>query len=170
MPIPVYVCHCLYVSIYMNSCMTKMLAGHYCAEQGVEMTSYLIKLAEDRLINDFAFVGLTERWDESICLFHQMLGGIAREVEFENVRQAPATKTNTTNMLMMMNGSVIKTATPFTSSTTTATTTTPMSSSSCHQPLQVTMGYYDVRVLEGLNDTIDEHIYEVNICVFILPI
>jgi len=147
--------------------MTKMLAGHYCAEQGVEMTSSLIKLAEDRLINDFAFVGLTEQWDESICLFHQMLGGVAREVEFENVRQSPATKATA---MLMMNGSAIKTAAPFTSSsssssssssTSTTTSTIISASSSCHQPLLVTMGEYDVRVLEGLNDTIDEHIYEV---------
>ena len=25
---------------------------------------------------DMAFVGLTERWDESVCLFHRMLPGI----------------------------------------------------------------------------------------------
>ena len=25
---------------------------------------------------DMAFVGLTERWDESVCLFHRMLPGV----------------------------------------------------------------------------------------------
>lgn len=52
--------------------MTKMLTGYRCAEQGVEITPKLIKLAEERLHNDFAFIGLTEEWDVSICLFHQV--------------------------------------------------------------------------------------------------
>jgi hypothetical protein len=52
--------------------MTKMIVGYRCAEQGVELTPQLIKKAEDRLKNDFAFIGLTEEWDVSICLFHQV--------------------------------------------------------------------------------------------------
>jgi hypothetical protein len=52
--------------------MTKMIVGYRCAEQGVELTPQLTKKAEDRLKNDFAFIGLTEEWDVSICLFHQV--------------------------------------------------------------------------------------------------
>merc|ERR1711920_593411 len=34
-----------------------------------------------RLEDDFAFVGLTEEWNLSICLFHAMFGGVAAKVE-----------------------------------------------------------------------------------------
>ena len=34
------------------------------------------------VVRRLAFVGLQERWAESICLFHAMLGGAPRKVEF----------------------------------------------------------------------------------------
>ena len=36
--------------------------------------------------NDFAFVGLTEEWDLSVCLFHRMFGGECHVREFLDVR------------------------------------------------------------------------------------
>ena len=35
----------------------------------------------------FAFVGLTEYYDASVCLFHEMFGGRVRPNEFKNVRE-----------------------------------------------------------------------------------
>jgi hypothetical protein len=43
----------------------------------------------------FAFIGLTEHWAASICLFHAKLGGPCRAVEFENSRP---TNPHTTKM------------------------------------------------------------------------
>lgn len=49
--------------------------------------------AMHRLITGFAFVGLTELYDLSVCLFHAMFGGRCLPVEFTNTRptkrQAP---------------------------------------------------------------------------------
>jgi hypothetical protein len=46
--------------------------------------------AVDRLHSDFAFVGLTEHWSLSICLFHVMFGGTCRQAELENSRASDA--------------------------------------------------------------------------------
>lgn len=42
--------------------------------------------AVQRLREGFAFVGLTEEWDLSICLFHAMFGGPCHSSEFHNAR------------------------------------------------------------------------------------
>lgn len=89
------------MAIYFNTegvqgCMTKMIVGHRCAEQEVDLTPQLIEKAKDRLRHDFAFIGLTEEWDVSICLFHQMLGGNARELEFVNYRAGRASRSGST--------------------------------------------------------------------------
>jgi len=39
------------------------------------------------LKEDFAFVGITEHWDLSVCLFHAMYGGYCGSDEFEPVRK-----------------------------------------------------------------------------------
>ena len=49
--------------------------------------------AARRVREGFAFVGLTEQWDLSICLFHKMFGGPCRAFEFENTRPSYAGKT-----------------------------------------------------------------------------
>lgn len=45
-----------------------------------------IALALERLSRGFMFVGLTEEFDLSVCLFHAMFGGECLPVEFENMR------------------------------------------------------------------------------------
>ena len=42
--------------------------------------------AARRVHDGFAFVGITEEWDLSICLFHKMFGGACDAVEFEDTR------------------------------------------------------------------------------------
>jgi hypothetical protein len=42
-----------------------------------------------RRMKDMRFVGLTEQFDFSICLFHAMYGGICRDHEFVNTRPNP---------------------------------------------------------------------------------
>ena len=40
-------------------------------------------------VRDLAFVGIVERWTESICLFHMQFGGKCLDVEFEHLRSQP---------------------------------------------------------------------------------
>jgi len=42
--------------------------------------------AAKRVRDGFAFVGLTEQWDLSICLFHAMFGGPCLALDFKNTR------------------------------------------------------------------------------------
>ena len=65
------------------SCQTKMVLGRRCAED-VEINDTDMIIAKRR-ISQYKFVGLTEEWNRSICLFHKMLGGIPREVEYLNL-------------------------------------------------------------------------------------
>jgi len=76
--------------------MTAMLAGQ---EYGLNrLTSRVsaapkispnVMLALQRL-SEFAFVGITEAWDLSICLFHAMFGAKCLPVEFHNTRNGTA--------------------------------------------------------------------------------
>ena len=56
------------------------------------MTSEDAKEASRRVREGFAFVGLTEEWDLSICLFHKMFGGQCHAEEFEDVRPTSSGK------------------------------------------------------------------------------
>eukprot|EP00438_Fugacium_kawagutii_P032691 Skav221352 [mRNA] locus=scaffold1845:222188:222670:+ [translate_table: standard] len=45
-----------------------------------------VPLALKRLQEGFAFVGLTEEWELSVCLFHAKFGGPCQAIEFVNTR------------------------------------------------------------------------------------
>eukprot|EP00622_Pseudochattonella_farcimen_P005838 FR741524.1.p1 GENE.FR741524.1~~FR741524.1.p1 ORF type:complete len:156 (+),score=15.50 FR741524.1:1-468(+) len=63
-----------------------MVLGFYCNEV-MKISRSQIKEAKRRVQEDFAFVGLVEYYNHSICLFHQMLGGHVSWVpEFLNDR------------------------------------------------------------------------------------
>ncbi len=38
-------------------------------------------------VSKLAFVGITEEWDESVCLFHRMFGGHIHPMEFKNFHE-----------------------------------------------------------------------------------
>ena len=75
-------------------CATRMLLGAKCAHihQKSEETARATTEAArggglpvakaTAVVRRLAFVGLQERWAESICLFHATLGGAPRKVEF----------------------------------------------------------------------------------------
>ena len=71
-----------------NVRVARTLTGHgTCLHSGPEAKP-LLDAALARL-RDFAFVGIVERWAESICLFHMQFGGKCLDVEFEHLRSQP---------------------------------------------------------------------------------
>eukprot|EP00439_Symbiodinium_sp_Y106_P013305 s3125_g1.t3 len=49
--------------------------------------------AARRVREGFAFVGITEMWDLSMCLFHKMFGGACQPSDFEDIRPSSPGKT-----------------------------------------------------------------------------
>lgn len=70
----------------VRGCASKMLVGRACNDPGA-LTDQERDLAVERLRSGFAFVGLVEYWDASICLFHRLFGGRPLDLEFTAVRQ-----------------------------------------------------------------------------------
>ena len=68
------------------SCQTKMVLGYKCASDEITLDSEDLRRAMDIVENDFLFVGITEDFDRSVCLFHAMLGGVVNPNEFKNSR------------------------------------------------------------------------------------
>ena len=70
--------------------MTRMLTGERCAESNYSRGTKpfdggMARVTEaKRAVADLAFVGLTERWNETVCLFHRMFGGSINPAEFMN--------------------------------------------------------------------------------------
>lgn len=58
----------------IRGCMTKMVLGYNCANR-VKLTTQDLEQAKRIVRSQFAFVGLTEQWEESVRLFHGMHGG-----------------------------------------------------------------------------------------------
>lgn len=76
---------------YAEGCATRMMTGRLCmsgSDQHVP-TEDDVESAIKKL-DDFVFVGLTEEWEMSICLFHRMFGGECQEREFVNLRAGPS--------------------------------------------------------------------------------
>lgn len=69
----------------MSGCQTKMTLGVPCAAPFELNASHLAE-AVRRVGHDFRYVGLTDRWDASVCLFHASLGGSPVPAQFLNTR------------------------------------------------------------------------------------
>lgn len=71
-------------------CTARMLTGADCADPSPVRSNATFdggkSVLESALLalEKLEFVGLTERWDESICLFHRMFGGRIHPGEFKN--------------------------------------------------------------------------------------
>jgi len=70
---------------FAAGCTVKMINGQQCLAD-VDVTGDMVSTAMERLDEGFAFVGLTEEWALSVCLFHAMFGGECHHREFLNVR------------------------------------------------------------------------------------
>jgi hypothetical protein len=68
----------------VENCSVNMLSGNSCEFHG----SANVDLAVSRVEN-MGFVGLTDEWDLSICLFHAKFGGPLLASELENSRPGP---------------------------------------------------------------------------------
>merc|ERR1719456_1356898 len=75
-----------------EGCTAKMIVGMSCAEYShgsaplegqPQLNESIVEKAIWRLDNGFAFIGLTEEWPLSVCLFHAMFGGKCHSREFE---------------------------------------------------------------------------------------
>eukprot|EP00440_Ansanella_granifera_P011921 gb/GFBE01012958.1/.p1 GENE.gb/GFBE01012958.1/~~gb/GFBE01012958.1/.p1 ORF type:complete len:425 (+),score=64.11 gb/GFBE01012958.1/:1-1275(+) len=69
-------------------CMTRMLTGGTCADslQQTDLADRADQAVE--ALQHLAFVGLTEEWDESVCLFHVMFGGSMNSAELKDVHMS----------------------------------------------------------------------------------
>ena len=69
----------------LRGCQTKMVLGVPCAAP-FALNASLLAEATRRVRDDFLFVGLTERFEASVCLFHARLGGSPVPAQFLNTR------------------------------------------------------------------------------------
>jgi len=81
-------------------CTTRMLTGKRCADDPASypegMPSHIERVPDAiEALNKMKFVGITEEWDESVCLFHLMFGGVLYSDEFHDVHQGPRDRSNT---------------------------------------------------------------------------
>ncbi|EGD79716.1 hypothetical protein PTSG_13088 [Salpingoeca rosetta] len=83
-----------YVQMY-RGCQMKMILGEHCELKPGRGKRYWRPSSHDEakraasLLQDeavFAFVGLTDHWKASVCLFHAMFGGNITKHEMDNVR------------------------------------------------------------------------------------
>ena len=73
-------------------CMARTLAGRgTCSEKG--RANEKTRDAAIARLRDLAFVGIVERWAESICLLHLQFGAPCLAVEFEHLRSQPHNRT-----------------------------------------------------------------------------
>lgn len=77
----------------LQGCATKMLVRPFRLDKQVckgpgspPPTEQESALALKRLQEGFAFVGITDQWDLSVCLFHAKFGGECQPAEFGEVR------------------------------------------------------------------------------------
>ena len=65
-------------------CQVKMMVGRVCADHR-PATDKLLDEAKKRLAKNLAFVGLTDSFNASVCLFHHMHGGTPKPFMFQTV-------------------------------------------------------------------------------------
>jgi len=65
-------------------CQVKMLTGRECMDPA-PVTNQDVEKAVNNLAL-FRFVGLTDQWELSVCLFHKVFGGDCHTREFQNIR------------------------------------------------------------------------------------
>eukprot|EP00316_Scyphosphaera_apsteinii_P001709 CAMPEP_0119304130 /NCGR_PEP_ID=MMETSP1333-20130426/5428_1 /TAXON_ID=418940 /ORGANISM="Scyphosphaera apsteinii, Strain RCC1455" /LENGTH=293 /DNA_ID=CAMNT_0007306957 /DNA_START=379 /DNA_END=1260 /DNA_ORIENTATION=- len=143
------------------SCMTKMLAGLDCGgklDSDADSKRALLKRALHTLRSPaFAFVGLVEEWDASICLFHRMMGGGSRPIaaEFRSLGHS----SNSQSMTKAQKESRHGRSHPLGKCRLTN------SAGVCFDRM-ARRGQYNISVLGDFVDTLDEKIYHEAVLIF----
>jgi len=70
---------------HIQNCQLKMILGCKCPAQ-LKETDLDVGVALHRISSPFFFFGITDRWSESICLFHNWFGGSMQPYEMVNNR------------------------------------------------------------------------------------
>ena len=70
----------------LANCQIKMVLGHSC-HKFVDPSRLSVSKALERVDSPYFFFGLTDRWDESLCLFHNTFGGKTESYERVNNRK-----------------------------------------------------------------------------------
>jgi hypothetical protein len=70
----------------VQSCTINMLNHRFCGQNADDGTNADRDNAVD-VVNKMGFVGLTEHWELSICLWHAMFGGECLDAEFVNLHR-----------------------------------------------------------------------------------
>lgn len=78
-----FTCYATYPGI--AGCMARMLTGGQCASRAHPTVDGERLEEAVRNLRDLAFVGLTERWGETVCQFHRAFGGMPQQAQFGNV-------------------------------------------------------------------------------------
>eukprot|EP00933_Yihiella_yeosuensis_P039487 TRINITY_DN33532_c0_g1_i1.p1 TRINITY_DN33532_c0_g1~~TRINITY_DN33532_c0_g1_i1.p1 ORF type:complete len:440 (+),score=56.78 TRINITY_DN33532_c0_g1_i1:113-1432(+) len=73
----------------ISGCSARLLTGAYCNDaDSTDGGRSRLREALERL-KTLSFVGLTDRWDESVCLFHRMFGGRINAGQFKDMHAGP---------------------------------------------------------------------------------
>ena len=131
-------------------CITKTLArkSRYPCLETEPPTEREIQLAATRLSDQFAFVGLTEEWDASVCLFHAVLGARTAPLRAE-FRNFGHSRNRAKRSLTARNGACRLRA----------------AGGRCYDEL-LGGGRYNESVLDGFVDAADEAVYAEAVAVF----
>jgi hypothetical protein len=75
----------------VKGCMARMLTGLPCADDGAAAgrPAHVDVARAVAMVKQLKFVGLTEEWNDAVCLFHAMFGGEVRQEEFKNFHPTP---------------------------------------------------------------------------------
>jgi len=69
---------------FWSGVVTKMLTTK--RDTGPQPTRAQVDEAKSRLRSGFSFIGITDEWDLSICLFNKMFNQVCRSIQFANTR------------------------------------------------------------------------------------
>ena len=76
---------------HMRGCQAKMIAGQQCLQPlGPQQAAQTARLVAQAMPEAFKFVGLVERWPESVCLMHQQLRSRNPPSPYEFINSRPS--------------------------------------------------------------------------------
>lgn len=80
--------------------------GYHCADGSEPPTWAQVDRALDRLQNDFIFIGMTDDWDLSICLFNAMFGNACHNNQFAKLTGSAQTSSTNSSDVSPLDGFV----------------------------------------------------------------